>query len=125
MLLREFDQGNDFISSLETALNLYLDQANDKDELGKIDYATLGRLMGRVGSYGSVNHKVIDAALGQSEALKTLIQNYDSEGITLNTNKEPPANTAAQQPDMEKTDQGISKTTAQAASSAAQQSLAN
>ena len=126
MLLREMDQGGDFVSSLETALNLYLDQANTDEDTVHIDYATLSRLMTRLGAYGSISRGVIDKAVNspQGEALKNMIQNYGADGITLNTDVQAEQPTAQPQPDMEKTDQGISKTTQQAASSAATAGLA-
>ena len=123
MLLREVDQGGDFISSLEAALDLYLDQANAKGLTATIDYATLGRLMTRFGLVGKINQHIIDSAIAKSEALQTLIANHDGEGITLNTDSEPPKD-EVDQPDLEKTDQGISKTTQQAASRAAEKTLA-
>ena len=70
-------------------------------------------------------HHVIDQAVEKSPALRQLIRNYDGNSVTLNTSKEPPKDTLPPQPDLEKTDQGISKTTQQAASSAAQAGLTN
>lgn len=125
MLLREFDQGNDFISDLENILKLSLTNYDKKDSVGKVNYETLSNMLQRSGSYGSINRNIIDQAVAQSPALKQLIKNYDGDSVTLNTHEEEPTDPAAPQPDLEKTDQGISKTTAQAASSAATAGLTN
>ena len=125
MLLREFDQGNDFIGDLENLLQLSLNKYDKEDSVAKISYEALSQLLQRSGSYGSVNHNIIDQAVEKSPALRQLIRNYDGNSVTLNTSKEPPKDTLPPQPDLEKTDQGISKTTQQAASSAAQAGLTN
>ena len=77
------------------------------------------------GSYGSVNRLIIDKVLEKSDTLSKLISNYDGQGITLSTDSAAPDDTAQAQPDLEKTDQGISKTTQQAASRAEEKSLDN
>jgi hypothetical protein len=125
MLLREFDQGEDFIGDLENLLQLSLNKYDKEDSVAKISYEALSQLLQRSGSYGSVNRNIIDQAVEKSPALRQLIRNYDGSSVTLNTSKEPPKETLPDQPDLEKTDQGISKTTQQAASSAAQAGLTN
>jgi len=125
MLLREFDQGEDFIGDLENLLQLSLNKYDKEDSVAKISYEALSQLLQRSGSYGSVNRNIIDQAVEKSPALRQLIKNYDGSSVTLNTSKEPPKETLPDQPDLEKTDQGISKTTQQAASSAAQAGLTN
>ena len=125
MLLREFDQGEDFIGDLENLLQLSLHKYDKEDSVAKISYEALSQLLQRSGSYGSVNRNIIDQAVEKSPALRQLIRNYDGSSVTLNTSKEPPKETLPDQPDLEKTDQGISKTTQQAASSAAQAGLTN
>lgn len=125
MLLREFDQGEDFIGDLENLLQLSLNKYDKEDSVAKISYEALSQLLQRSGSYGSVNRNIIDQAVEKSPALRQLIRNYDGNSVTLNTSKEPPKDTLPPQPDLEKTDQGISKTTQQAASSAAQAGLTN
>lgn len=123
MLLREFDQGADFIGDLENMLQVSLSKYDNEDSVAKISYEALSQLLQRSGSYGSVNRNIIDQAIEKSPALRQLIRNYDGTSVTLNTDKEAPKDTLPPQPDLEKTDQGISKTTAQAASSAAQAGL--
>jgi hypothetical protein len=120
------DQGGDFVGSLETALNLYLSNANDTNGTVTIDYGTLTRLMARVDGFsGKLNKDIIGQAKTKSDALMTMIHAVGNDGITLSTNAEPGDENEMPTPDLEKTDQGISKTTQQAASSAAQSSLAN
>ena len=123
MLLREFDQGQDFIGDLENLLQVSLKKYDSENSVAKISYEALSQLLQRSGSYGSVNRNIIDQAVEKSPALKQLIRNYDGNSVTLNTNKEAPKDTMPDQPDLEKTDQGISKTTQQAASSAANAGL--
>jgi hypothetical protein len=123
MLLREFDQGADFIGDLENLLQLSLSKYDKENSVAKISYEALSQLLQRSGSYGSVNRNIIDQAVEKSPALKQLIRNYDGNSVTLNTVKDAPTDTAAPQPDLEKTDQGISKTTQQAASRAASAGL--
>lgn len=123
MLLREFDQGADFIGDLENMLQLSLNKYDKEDSVATISYEALSQLLQRSGSYGSVNRNIIDQAIEKSPALRQLIRNYDGKSVTLNTDKEAPKDTLPPQPDLEKTDQGISKTTAQAASSAANAGL--
>lgn len=125
MLLREFDQGEDFLGDLENLLQLSLNKYDKEDSVAKISYEALSQLLQRSGSYGSVNRNIIDQAVEKSPALRQLIRNYDGNSVTLNTSKESPKDTLPPQPDLEKTDQGISKTTQQAASSAAQAGLTN
>lgn len=125
MLLREFDQGQDFIGDLENLLQVSLNKYDSEDSVAKISYEALSQLLQRSGSYGSVNRNIIDQAVEKSPALRQLIRNYDGNSVTLNTSKEAPKDTLPSQPDLEKTDQGISKTTQQAASSAAQAGLTN
>jgi len=125
MLLREFDQGQDFIGDLENLLKVSLNKYDSEDSVATISYEALSQLLQRSGSYGSVNRNIIDQAVEKSPALRQLIRNYDGNSVTLNTSKEAPKDTLPSQPDLEKTDQGISKTTQQAASSAAQAGLTN
>jgi hypothetical protein len=125
MLLREFDQGEEFISDLENMLQVSLNKYDNEDSVAKISYEALSQLLQRSGSYGSVNRNIIDQAVEKSPALRQLIRNYDGDSVTLNTEKEAPKDTLQPQPDLEKTDQGISKTTQQAASSAASAGLTN
>lgn len=126
MLLREFDQSNDFVSDLENALNLYLRNYDNESSAATISYEALSSLMQRTGSYGAINRKIVDDAIAQSDSLKNIIRTpLGNAGITLNTKVGSPEETEAGGPDLEKTDQGISKTTAQAASSAANAGLTN
>jgi hypothetical protein len=125
MLLREFDQGEEFISDLENMLQVSLNKYDNEDSIAKISYESLSKLLQRSGSYGSVNRDIINQAIEKSPALRQLIRNYDGNSVTLNTDKEAPKDTLQPQPDLEKTDQGISKTTQQAASSAASAGLTN
>ena len=125
MLLREFDQGQDFVSDLENILNLYLKKYDKANSVAKISYEALSLWLQRAGSYGSVNRKIIGDAIAQSDSLKSLIQNYDGDGLTLNTQAQAPEAPGEEQPDLAKTDQGITKTTQQAASRAAEKSLDN
>lgn len=125
MLLREFDQSDDFISDLENMLNLFLRDYNKQGSPAKIPYEALNNWLQKVGSYGSVNRLIIDQVKGKSDTLSQLIANHDGQGITLNTDTLAPEDEADAQPDLEKTDQGISKTTQQAASRAAEKGLDN
>jgi hypothetical protein len=125
MLIFEVDQGHDFVSDLENAINLYIRQSDVEGSVADVNYETLSQWLQRSGSYGSVNRKIIDAAVAKSPSLKNMITNYDNDSVTLNTVAAEPADAAAPQPDLEKTDQGISKTTQQAASRAAQSGLTN
>ena len=125
MLLREFDQGQDFVSDLENILNLYLKKYDKENSVAKISYEALSSWLQRAGSYGSINRNIIGDAINQSDSLKALIQNYDGDGITLNTTAQDAETPGEEQPDMAKTDQGITKTTQQAASRAAEKGLDN
>lgn len=125
MLLREFDQGQDFVSDLENILNLYLKKYDKENSVAKISYETLSAWMQRAGSYGSLNRKIVGDAIAKSDSLGNLIQNYDGSGITLNTHKQEDEVPGQEQPNLDKTDQGITSTTQQAASRAAQKSLDN
>lgn len=125
MLLREFDQGQDFVSDLENILNLFLKKYDKENSVAKISYETISSWMQRAGSYGGINRKIIGDAIGQSDSLKQLIQNYDGDGITLNTNAQSQETPGEEQPNLDKTDQGITATTQQAASRAAEKSLDN
>ena len=123
MLLREFDQGQDFVADLENILNLYIKKYDSENSVAKISYETLNTLLQRAGSYGSVNQKIIGDAVGQSDSLEQLIQNYDGDGITLNTRAQSPETPGKEEPNLAKTDQGITATTQQAASRAASKGL--
>ncbi len=123
MLLREFDQSDDFISDLENMLNLFLRDYNKQGSPAKIPYEALNNWLQKTGSYGSVNRLIIDQVKDKSDTLSKLISNHDGQGITLNTDAMAPEDEADAQPDLEKTDQGISKTTQQAASRAAEKGL--
>ncbi len=125
MLLREFDQSDDFISDLENMLNLFLRDYNKQGSPAKIPYEALNNWLQKTGSYGSVNRLIIDQVKDKSDTLSKLISNHDGQGITLNTDAMAPEDEAEAQPDLEKTDQGISKTTQQAASRAAEKGLDN
>ena len=122
MLILEFDQGNDFITDLENVLKLELINYNRKKSPGEISYASLSQKLQRLGSYGSVNRRIIDSALEKSEVLDQLIKSYDNNSVSLNTDEES-AKDKTPAPDLEKTDQGITKTTQQAASRASQKEL--
>lgn len=123
MLLREFDQGRDFVTDLENILNLYLKKYDSENSVAKISYETLNALLQRAGTYGSVNRKIIGDAIAQSDSLQQIIQNYDGDGVTLNTNAQSQETPGEEQPNLDKTDQGITTTTQQAASRAASKGL--
>ena len=123
MLLREFDQSQDFVTDLENILNLYLNDYDKENSVGKISYEALSQWLQRAGSYGSINRKIIGDAIAKSDSLQNMIQNYDGDGITLATNAQDPKTPGEQNPDLDKTDQGITKTTQQAASRAASKGL--
>lgn len=122
MLLRELDQTPDFIADLENLLTLLVKEYDKKSAPAKFSYRYLNQKLQNSSVYGSVNRKIIDAAKEKSEVLSQLIKNYDGDSITLNTQKDAPEDDV-EQPDLEKTDQGITKTTQQAASRAASSSL--
>ena len=123
MLLRELDQSTNFVADLENVLNLYLRNYDKASSTGQISYEALSNWLQSLGAYGSVNKRIIDQAIQQSDKLQQLIKNPTDDGITLNTEAPPPEEPTTPEPDLEKTDQGISKTTQQAASAAASQSL--
>lgn len=123
MILRELDQSTDFVTDLENVLNLYLRNYDKEASTGEISYEALSNWLQALGSYGSVNKQIVDKAIQSSDKLQQLIKNPGEDGITLNTEAPPPEEPKTPQPDLSKTDQGISKTTQQAASSAAEKSL--
>jgi deoxyribodipyrimidine photolyase len=123
MLLRELDQSPDFVADLENLLTLLVREYDKKSAPAKFSYKFLNQKLQQSSSYGSVNRKIIDMAKEQSDVLSQLIKNYDADTITLNTRHDAPEDDAAPQPDLDKTDQGITKTTQQAASRAASSSL--
>jgi hypothetical protein len=122
MLLRELDQTPDFIADLENLLQLLVKEYDKKSAPAKFSYKFLNQKLQNSSVYGSVNRKIIDAAKEQSEVLDQLIKNYDGDSITLNTKMDEPEDDMPK-PDLQKTDQGISKTTQQAASRAASSGL--
>jgi hypothetical protein len=123
MLLREFDQSEDFLSDLENVLNLYLKDSDKKRSPAKINYETINNWLTRANVYGRVNKSIIDAAIEKSDTLRNLIARTEDNYLVLNTDIDKPKDDTVAQPDLEKTDQGISKTTQQAASRAAQSSI--
>jgi hypothetical protein len=123
MLLREFDQTPDFIYDLENLLTLLVREYNKKSAPAKFSYKYLNQKLQSSAVYGSVNRRIIDAAIEKSQVLSNLIKNYDGVGLTLNTDVDSEDDGAVAQPDLDKTDQGITKTTQQAASRAAQSGL--
>jgi hypothetical protein len=122
MLLREFDQTPDFIFDLENLLTLLVREYNRKSAPAKFSYKFLNQKLQSSAVYGSVNRRIIDAAIEQSEVLSNLIKNYDADTLTLKTKNDDTDDDVAQ-PDLDKTDQGVTKTTQQAASRAAQSGL--
>jgi len=122
MLLREFDQTPDFIFDLENLLTLLVREYNRKSAPAKFSYKFLNQKLQSSAVYGSVNRRIIDAAIEQSEVLSNLIKNYDADTLTLKTKNDDTEDDVAQ-PDLDKTDQGVTKTTQQAASRAAQSGL--
>lgn len=122
MLLRELDQTPDFIADLENLLKLLVREYDKKSAPAKFSYNFLNQKLQNSSVYGSVNRKIIDAAKEQSEVLGQLIKSYDGDSITLNTKMDEPEDNMPK-PDLEKTDQGISKTTQQAANRAATSGL--
>jgi hypothetical protein len=122
MLLREFDQTPDFIFDLENLLTLLVREYNRKSAPAKFSYKFLNQKLQSSAVYGSVNRRIIDAAIEQSEVLSNLIKNYDADTLTLKTKNDDTEDNVAQ-PDLDKTDQGVTKTTQQAASRAAQSGL--
>lgn len=122
MLIFEFDQSQDFIADLENVLQLELKKYNRAKSPGKISYQSLSQKLRRFGSYGSINRLIIDKAVESSSVLAQIIKSYDGTSLDLNTDQTSPRD-KTQKPDLEKTDQGISKTTQQAASRAAEKEL--
>jgi hypothetical protein len=122
MLLREFDQTPDFIFDLENLLTLLVREYNRNSAPAKFSYKFLNQKLQSSAVYGSVNRRIIDAAIEQSEVLSNLIKNYDADTLTLKTKNDDTDDDVAQ-PDLDKTDQGVTKTTQQAASRAAQSGL--
>lgn len=117
------DQGEDFISTLANVLQLYMDGMDKQASSAEIDYAALSQMMADQGQYGAINHAIIGNAVeaDQSGSLQSIIKNYGPSGIILNTEKAPEKKDA--QPNLDKNDQGISKTTASAASAGAKSTL--
>jgi hypothetical protein len=123
MLLRELDQSEDFVAELENMLSV-LQQSYDKHSSpAQISYKALNLKLQKSGIYGAINQSIMQNAIDKSEVLANLIKNYDGNGIELNTQADRPEDTDQPQPYLEKTDQGISKTTQQAASRAASSTL--
>jgi hypothetical protein len=123
MLLRELDQSEDFVAELENMLSV-LQQSYDKHSSpAQISYKALNLKLQKSGIYGAINQSIMQNAIDKSEVLANLIKNYDGNGIELTTQADRPEDTDQPQPDLEKTDQGISKTTQQAASRAASSTL--
>jgi len=123
MLLLELDQTPDFIADLENLLTLLVREYDKKSAPAKFSYEFINKKLRNSSVYGSVNRVIIDAATEKSEVLSNLIKNYDKNSLTLKTKNDMPDDDSQPQPDLNKTDQGITKTTQQAASRAAQSGL--
>lgn len=126
MRLFEFATPANFIDSLVTTLNLIRDDSNAKTSTGELSYLAIGQMMSRESQMSPPANKwyeIFDKAYNESPALQAIVKNYNGKGIILDTDKKEPKNPAG--PNMAKTDQGVSQTTQNAASSGAAATLKN
>jgi hypothetical protein len=123
MRLFEFAGSDDVTDTLTSVLHLMLNQSDSSASTSELTYPAISQLLQRAGEFGQMDYKLFDKLYKENPAIQALVQSYSGKGIRLNTHKQPDKGTPG--PNMAKTDQGVSQTTQNAASSGAAATLKN
>jgi hypothetical protein len=123
MRLFEFAGDDDVVDTLTSVLHQLLNQSDSKASTSELTYPAISQLLQRAGSYGMMDYKLFDKIYHENPQIQAVIQDYNGQRVKLATDKQPEKGPAG--PNMAKTDQGVSQTTQQAASSGASATLKN
>lgn len=89
--MRLFEFADDAADGVETVLRNLLGQADTQHITAQVDYQTLGNLLNPLG-YGEMDYDAFKAVHDSNpERFKDLVANFDSNGVTLKTKAETPA----------------------------------
>ena len=92
--MRLFEFANQAADDVETVLRNLLGRADSFQETAKVDYQTLSNLLNPLG-YGEMDYDAFKAIHdADADRFKDLVSNFDSEGVTLKTKAESPADAA-------------------------------
>ncbi len=89
--MRLFEFANDAADDVETVLRNLLGQADTNQQTAQVDYQTLSNLLNPLG-YGEMDYDAFKALHdADPDKFKETVANFDSEGVTLKTKAETPA----------------------------------
>lgn len=92
--MRLFEFVDSAADDVETVLRNLLGQADTQHITAQVDYQTLSNLLNPLG-YGEMDYDAFKAIHDQDpERFKDIVANFDSEGVTLKTKAETPADQA-------------------------------
>jgi hypothetical protein len=91
--MRLFEFANDAADQIETVLRNILGSADTNNQTAQISYQQLSNLLNPLG-YGEMDYDAFKAIHdSDSERFNDIVDNFDSEGITLKTKAQTPQQT--------------------------------
>ena len=86
--MRLFEVADRFVSDLETVLRNLVGRGDSKHSPQSLSYPALGNILKNMG-YGGINYDQFAKVYDENPQLAALIRDYNDQGITLGTKKEP------------------------------------
>jgi hypothetical protein len=89
--MRLFEVTDQFANELELVLRNLLGRSDEKHTSMKLSYEALSNLMKNMG-YGKIDYQGFDNVFQGNPSLKSVVKNYNEDGIELSTEKPPEDN---------------------------------
>jgi hypothetical protein len=86
--MRLFEVSDQFADELELVLRNLLGRSNEKHASMKLSYEALSNLMRNMG-YGKMDYQGFDNVFKGNPSLKSVVKNYNEDGIILTTDVPP------------------------------------
>jgi hypothetical protein len=86
--MRLFEVSDQFADELELVLRNLLGRSNEKHASMKLSYEALSNLMRNMG-YGKMDYQGFDNVFKGNPSLKSVVKNYNEDGIILSTDVPP------------------------------------
>jgi hypothetical protein len=86
--MRLFEVSDQFANELELVLRNLLGRSDEKHASMKLSYEAVSNLMKNMG-YGKIDYQGFDNLYQGNPSLKSVVKNYNEEGIILSTKEQP------------------------------------
>lgn len=87
--MRLFEFSNDAVSDLILLLRNQIKRADSSDSYAMLSWTAINNLMADMG-HGMYNYDDFKTAYDTNPALKQIVNNFNKDGVVLNTNTEAP-----------------------------------